>query len=368
MKASIDRPVVQSSTEVPQLSSRPTRPGFVRSFASIALIAAVALPVGALAAAPSAPVVPAASGPLTPLAVGLGYIPDVQFAPFYLAQQSGAYRAAGLDVTLMNQNDPELITLIGQGNVDIGLGDGTSIITARSQDIPVKYAATIYADFPSVVVAKADSGIVTAADLKGRSLGTPGRYGSGWIMLQALLASANLTTDDLAITLYPYYTQAAALAQGQVETVTGYLNNEPVKLQLQGIPVTTLTVDSIVPLPGPGLIVGESTLAAKHDALAAFVAVTLDAMRQIIADPQVGLDATFAAVPDLATAPDIQRAVLDATIAAWSNAYTDANGLGAIDPVSWDRSVAFMTGMPGSPVAGTVVPADAFTTELLPAR
>jgi NitT/TauT family transport system substrate-binding protein len=340
-----------------------------RSFTALALMAAALLPGAAIAATPSAsaPVVPPA-GPLTPLSVGLGYIPDVQFAPFYLAQQSGAYRAAGLDVTLMNQDDPELITLIGQGTLDIGLGDGTSIITARSQGIPVKYATTIYADFPSVVVAKADSGITTAADLKGKNLGTPGRYGSGWITLEALLGSANLTTDDLSIALYPYYTQAAALAQGQVEAITGYLNNEPVKLQLQGIPVTTLTVDSIVPLPGPGLIVGESTLAAKHDALAAFVAVTLDAMRQIIADPQVGLDATFAMVPDLATAPDTQRAVLDATIAAWSNAYTDANGLGAIDPASWDKSVAFMTSMPGSPVAGTVLPADAFTTELLPAR
>ena len=39
----------------------------------------------------------------TPLKVGLGYIPSVQFAPFYLAQQSGAYAAAGLDVELQNQ-------------------------------------------------------------------------------------------------------------------------------------------------------------------------------------------------------------------------------------------------------------------------
>jgi len=356
--------------EVPQLSSRPARPGRVaRSFALIALLAAVVLPVAALAAAPSppAPVVPAAPGPLTPLSVGLGYIPNVQFAPFYLAQQSGAYRAAGLDVTLLNQTNGVLTTLIGQGSVDIGLGDGTDIITARSQQIPVKYAATIYADFPSVVVTKADSGIASAADLKGKTLGIPGRYGSGWIMLQALLGSANLTPEDLTINLYPDYGQATALAQGQVAAITGYLNNEPVQLGLQGIPVTSLTVDSIVPLPGPGLIVGESTLAAKHDALAAFVAVTLDAMRQIIADPQVGLDATFAAVPDLATSADAQRAVLAATIGAWSNGYTDAHGLGAIDPTSWDKSVAFMTAMPGSPVASTVVPADAFTTALLPA-
>jgi len=187
-------------------------------------------------------------------------------------------------------------------------------------------------------------------------------------MLQALLESAGLTTDDLTITLYPDYGQAVGLAQDQVDAATGFVNNEPVQLTLQGTPVNVLTVDDIVPLPGPGLVVGESTLAAKHEALASFVAVTLGAMEQIRVDPQVGLDATFAAVPDLAADPVTQRAVLDATIAAWSNAYTDVHGLGAIDPTSWEKSVAFMTAMPGSPVAGTVVPADAFTTELLPAH
>ena len=65
-----------------------------------------------------------------------------------------------------------------------------------------------------------------------------------------------------------------------------------------------LTVDDIVPLPGPGLVTGTATLDAKHDALAAFTKATLEAMDQIAADPQKGLDATFAAVPDLAADPD----------------------------------------------------------------
>ena len=144
----------------------------------------------------------------TALKVGLGYIPSVQFAPFYYAHPQGYYRDAGLDVTFQNRNDPELITLVGQGALDIGIGDGTSVIPAASQGIPVRYVATIYAKFPNVVFAKASSGIKTAADLKGRKLGTPGKYGSSWIMLQALLASAGLTPDDLTITLYPDYGQA----------------------------------------------------------------------------------------------------------------------------------------------------------------
>ena len=38
----------------------------------------------------------------TKLIVGLGYIPSVQFAQFYRAEQQGYYDAAGLDVTFQN--------------------------------------------------------------------------------------------------------------------------------------------------------------------------------------------------------------------------------------------------------------------------
>jgi NitT/TauT family transport system substrate-binding protein len=335
-------------------------------------LAALAAPF-ALAIAVAAPAAPAAlaqspSVALTPLTVGLGYIPSVQFAQFYLADQAGYYRDAGLDVTFQNQVDPQLITLIAQGAVDIGMGDGTSVIPARSQGIPVRYAATIYGRFPAVVFAKTSSGITAPADLKGKTLGTPGKYGSSWIMLEALLSSAGLTPDDLTIQLYPDYGQGAAVLNDQVQAATGFANNEPVQVQLQGDEVSILRVDDVVPLPGPGLVVGDSTLAAKPDALKAFVAATLRAMKEITADPQKGLDATFALVPDLAADPATQRAILDATIAGWSNATTDAQGLGAIDPAAWQQTIDFLAAMPDAPFDASVAPKveDLITTELLP--
>jgi ABC-type nitrate/sulfonate/bicarbonate transport system substrate-binding protein len=153
-----------------------------------------------------------------------------------------------------------------------------------------------------------------------------------------------------------------------VDAATGFANNEPVQLALLGNEVSVLHVDDVVPLPGPGLVVGDATLETKREALQAFVGATLRAMREITADPQVGLDATFAAVPELASDPATQRAILDATIAGWSNAYTDVAGLGAVDPEAWARTVEFLAAMPGSPITGEP-PAveDLITTDLLPA-
>ena len=306
-------------------------------------------------------------GAPTPLRVGLGYIPSVQFAQFYLADQAGYYREAGLEVTFENKSDPDLVTLVGQGVVDIGIADGTSLIPAVSQGIPVRYVATIYADFPSIVFAKASSGITGPADLKGRKLGIPGKYGSSWIMLQALLASVGLTPADLELVEFPKYGQDVAVRESVVDAATGFVNNEPVQLELSGEKVVVLTVDAITPLPGPGLITGEATLAGpKKAALKAFVAATLRAMKEIAADPLKGWDAAVEVVPELASDRETQLAVLNATVDAWQSSYTDANGWGAVDEGAWTESIDFMSGLPDSPVAKPVTVDQLVSKELLP--
>ena len=326
-------------------------------------------PMGSPAGSPGdSPAGSPTAPPLTRLTVGLGYIPSVQFAQFYRAQVQGYYEAAGLDVTFQNGNDANLITLIAQGANDIGIADGTSVIPAVGQDIPIRYVATIYAQFPNVVITAADSGIETVADLRGRSLGIPGPYGSSWIMLQALLSLEDMTTADIVERDYPDYGQGVALQQGQVDAATAFRNNEPVQLGLAGFETVQFTVDDIVPLPGPGLIVGTSTLASKPDALRAFVAATLRAMREISEDPEAGLDDAIAFVPELGAAADraTQLAILEATVEMWRSTLTDEEGLGAIDEGGWNYSLSFMEDLPGSNIPDKVTVDDLITTELLP--
>ena len=71
-------------------------------------------------------------------------------------------------------------------------------------------------------------------------------------MLQALLESAGLTPDDVTIVEYPDFGQGAAVEQGAVDAATGFANNEPVQLELDGETAVVLQIDDITPLPGPG--------------------------------------------------------------------------------------------------------------------
>lgn len=326
---------------------------------SLAIAVVFVLVVGCGQGAPT-------TAPLTKLTVGLGYIPSVQFAQFYRAQVQGYYTAAGLDVTFQNGDDDNLITLIAQGTDDIGIADGTSVIPAVGQRFPIRYVATIYAQFPNVIITGVDSGINSVADLRGKNIGMPGAYGSSWIMLQALLSSADMTTADIVQRDYPDYGQGVALQQGQVDAATGYRNNEPIQLALAGFETNQFAVDDIVPLPGPGLIVGTAALASKHAALAAFVAATLRAMREIDATPELGLADAITVVPELATNRATQLAILQATIEMWHSPNTDAHGLGAIDGGGWNYSLSFMSDLPGSNIPDTLTVDDLISTELLP--
>lgn len=286
---------------------------------------------------------PPTAGGCTLLTVGLGYIPSVQFAPFYLADRAGYYAASGLVVTFQNRIDPDLVTLVGRGAIDVGVADGTSVIPAVSQGIPIRYIATIYGTYPSIVFAMASSGIQGPADLQGRRIGIPGRYGSSWIMLQALLKSVDLTPADVSILDYPDFGQGVAVQRGVVDAATGFANNEPVQLEVNGTKAVVLHVDAIVALPGPGLIASTSTLGSKHAAIEAFVAATLRAMNEIAQTPSKGLDASIAAVPELASSRELQAAILDATIATWRSRATTEKGFGVIDRAGWTASIAYLT-------------------------
>ena len=126
-----------------------------------------------------------------------------------------------------------------------------------------------------------------------------------------------------------------------------------------------LTIDEITPLPGPGLIVGTSTLAAKKDALRAFVSATLRAMDEIAANPELGVDDTIAEAPDLGSDRAGQLAVLQATIAMWQSPYTQANGTGSIDSSAWAASLDFMRGLADSNIPASLTVNDLVSQELI---
>jgi NitT/TauT family transport system substrate-binding protein len=270
--------------------------------------------------------------PLRAVTLLLGFRPDVQFAPFYVAQQEGYYADAGLDVTIEHRQAPDVQRLVADGQAEFGVADATDVMIARTNGIPIRYVSTLYQSFPVALIGQEGTVPTEPAGLAGMRIGTPGQFGSSWHALLALLDAGGLTVDDVTIREYPQFNQVDGLSNGDVDLITGFRNNEPLQLEARGMDVGLLTVDDVAPLPGPGMIVGDELLASDPDLVRAFVDATATAQAAVIDDPDLGFAAAEVAVPEISEDPEVARAVLDATVELWEG---DGFANGAIDEALW---------------------------------
>lgn len=303
-------------------------------------LALLVLLLGLAACTPFAPDPTATAGPpQRAVRLLLGFRPDVQFAPFYVAQQEGHYADAGLEVEIEHRQAPDVQRLVGSGEAEFGVADATDVMIGRTAGIPITYVSTLYRSFPVALIGEAGDVPADPSGLEGLRIGTPGRFGSSWHALLAVLESAGLGEDDVTIREYPQFNQVDGLSNGDVDLITGFRNNEPLRLEARGMAVEMLTVDETVPLPGPGIIAGEGLLASDPDLVRAFVEATAAAQRAVIEDPELGFAAAEREVPEIAEDPEVARAVLDATIELWEG---DGFDDGAIDVALWESAYATM--------------------------
>jgi NitT/TauT family transport system substrate-binding protein len=263
--------------------------------------------------------------------LALGFRPDVQFAPFYVAQREGFYADAGLEVTIEHSDD--VIRLVADGQAEVGVADATDVMIARTAGIPITYASTLYAHFPVALIGAPGDVPEDPANLAGLRIGTPGRFGSSWHALLALLDRGGLSPEDVTIREYPAFNQVEGLLNGDVDVITGFRVNEPLQLQAQGFEVELLTVDELVPLPGPGIVAGDELLDADVDVVHGFATAVALAQEAIAQDPDVGLQAAIEAVPAIGESQETARAVLEASVQVWRGG--DGGISGAIEPEVW---------------------------------
>jgi len=302
------------------------------------LILGLALALGACSPSPSGVTSTGPSGSqagLRPVTLLLGFQPDVQFAPFYVAQQDGLFADAGLDVTIEYSDD--VIRLVADGQSEFGVADATDVMIGRTSGIPIEYVSTLYGHFPVALIGAPETLPAEPSGLAGMRIGTPGRFGSSWHALLALLDAGGLTEDDVTIREYPQFNQVEGLLNGDVDLITGFRANEPLRLEAQGFDVPLMTVDDFAPLPGPGIVVGDELLGADPEMVAAFASAVVTAQQQIADDPDSGVDAAIAEVPAIADDRETALAVLEATIEAWAPPIT-----GEVVPDVWASGYATM--------------------------
>lgn len=294
--------------------------------------------------------------------IGLTYIPNVQFAPVYVADAQGLYNDAGVTATVRHHGSDEgLFTALLAGQEDVVIASGDEAVVAASQGLDLVSIGQYYASYPGTVIVPADSPIATLADLKGKTIGIPGEYGSSYYATLAAIKAGGLQTSDVTISSIGY-TQQAALAAGQVDAVVGFTNNDAVQMRLSGLDIREIPLDDgSTPLVAASIVTTREWAQSHPDAARAVVSATTEAMNAIAADPQVALDATAQWDTTLTdeTSLSAANAVLAATVPLWLG--DDARADGVQDLATWSSMVSFLSSI--GVLEGDVDPSAIVTNE-----
>jgi NitT/TauT family transport system substrate-binding protein len=295
---------------------------------------------------------------LTRIRLPLGYIPNIQFAPLYVAVERGYFAEAGIEVEFDYSFETDAVALVGANELQFAVVSGEQVLLARGQGLPVVYVAAWYQQYPVSVVSAAELNIQSPADLRGQTIGLPGLYGANYIGLLALLHAGGLTESDVTLDSI-MFTQFEAFAGGRENVICGYAANEPVRLRAEGYAINELRVADYVQLASNGLITNEKTIAENPDLVQRMVTAFLRGLADTIADPESAYRISTKYVEGLAADDPVQPQVLATSIELWR---TDR--LGATDPAAWENMQAILLDM--GLLTGPLDLSKAYTNEFVP--
>jgi NitT/TauT family transport system substrate-binding protein len=275
---------------------------------------------------------PAAPAALETIRLPMGYLPSVQYAPFYVADAKGYFAEEGLALDFDYAFETDGVKLVGAGDLPFSLASGEQVLLARQQGLPVVYVMGWWQGYPVAVAATQASGITRPSDLVGRTVGIPMLGGASYVGYAALLSANHLPLDAAKLQVIGF-TQVEALQSGQLQAAVVYTNNEPVVLANKGVPLTVLKVSDYVTLASNGVITNEVTIRDHPELVRRFVRATVRGLQDTLDDPQAAFEICKQYVEGLTGETEaVQRQVLDESLRFWK-----ADRLGYSQPAAWEN-------------------------------
>ncbi|MCU4654132.1 ABC transporter substrate-binding protein [Roseibacterium sp. SDUM158016] len=258
-------------------------------------------------------------------------------APYFLAIDNGHFAAEGLSVEVTaGEGSLDAIPKVASGAFPMGFADINSLIRFLDQNpgAPVTAVMMVYDSPPFAIVGRVSQGISGIEDLEGSILGAPPPDGA-WAQFPILAAVNDIDVSTITVEPVGFPTREPMLAEGNVDSVTGFNFSSYLSLSRLGVPEEDITTimfsDHGVALYGNAVIANTDFAAANPEAVTGALRAIAQGWSDAIADPAAGA----AAVLERNPAGDLELETRRLQLAIEGNVLTDyvmENGMGNIDP------------------------------------
>ena len=128
--------------------------------------------------------------------VKIGYLPTDHDAALFVANATGMFKDAKLDVELYEYNNGgDLMSAMASGDLDVGYVGIPPVIHSMSKDVPVRIVAGAQNEGSGLVAH--DSSVKSISDLKGKTVATPGEASIQSVLLKYDLNKSGLSLSDI---------------------------------------------------------------------------------------------------------------------------------------------------------------------------
>jgi len=263
---------------------------------------------------------------------------------FFLAQDRGYFKAAGLDVTMDQGNGSGApIPLVASGTYDVGFGDINALIqfaATKPAEAPIA-VYVMYNQPPFTIAVRADSAIKTPKDLEGKTLG--GAAGDGALKLfPAFCAIAKIDCTKIKITNMQPSLREQMLMKKEVDGVFGYVNTIRFSAKLMGVADKDIRYikygDYGMDLYSNAIIVSKKLTSENPTAVKGLIAAINHGLQDALKDPDAAIAAVVKREPLIKV--KVERERFDATLKDEMNSPEIAKiGLGNVDPARLKKSI-----------------------------
>jgi NitT/TauT family transport system substrate-binding protein len=286
------------------------------------------------------------------ITVQLKWLPQAQFAGYYVAAAKGYYKAEGLDVTI-KPGGPDIspVQVIAGNQADVIVNWMPDALAAREAGVPLVNIAQVFNQSGLMLTCKKASGVSTPKDLKGKTLGV--WYGGNeYPFLNWMAKLGYKPGTDIKILKQGF--NVDPLLQNQAACISTMIYNEYWQIVDAGVKESDLVTffyekEGVASLED-GLYVMESKL--KDPAFVArmgkFVKATLKGWNDAVKDPAGAAKAVVAADMSGSSTLKVQQRQMENVAKLITNAGTPK--IGFLEPAAYERTVKVLLAGGSSPV------------------